>query len=167
MHSRIFHILPSIKELQKNERSYEDYDTESIEADYIRNSEDWDEDVDWFMQVIPEGMFTMEKTILNEGTGDEDWFAKLTYTKYPQEYLEKYISDIKEYAQNLTIESLKDWYSRWKFVNLVKNNDNDFYIDEGEAYSDLSTFHDWILSIASNCKIGDVFYIGSIMDYHF
>ena len=167
MHSRIFHIMPTLEDVQNNTKSYDDYSLESIGADYIVETGHWSNDIDWLMQMLPEGMFTMEKITIKEDEDTIKEFAKLTYTNFPTKYLEKWIQDIKDYASILSIDKLKEAYFMWLFRELVKNNDNSFYIDQGDLYADLSNCHNWIVSVANRNKIGDTFYIGSIMDYHF
>ena len=125
--------------------------------DYWQDSNDSpEEDFKWLVGCLPKGMFEVNEEELS-----------LTYIQRPTEYIQKFVDTIQEEANKLSVEGFfGDKFSTWKLEKILRNNENDFMIyNSDNGYPIYCS--DWIMGIARNCEIGDKFYLGGVIDYHY
>ena len=125
--------------------------------DYWKDSDDNPkEDFKWLVGCLPKGMFEVNEEELS-----------LTYIQKPVDYIQKFVDTIKEEANKLSVDSFfKTIFCTWKLEKVLRNNDNDFMVYNYD-YGYPMYCKDWIIYIARNCEIGEKFYMGGVLDYHF
>lgn len=164
-HSRVFQFE------RVNKSEFEDYNIEVLTdcmldksnfpdpnwIDYWKDSNDSpEEDFKWFVGSLPNGMFEVNEEELS-----------LTYIQKPTDYIQKFVDTIKEEANKLSVDGFfSDKFSTWKLEKVLRNNESDFMVYK---YDDGYPIYcsDWIMYVARNCEIGDKFYLGGVLDYHF
>lgn len=155
MHSRIFEIStePIAVSDRKNSDSYADDEFVMSRVDYVADSYDREDDLNWLMECLPEGCFTLE--------GD-----CLTLVKTPTEYVEDYIAKIQARANDLTLDNVTRENSlalyQVKSALCALSFFNGICIDFEEEVRELPIF---IIDIY-NKPVGTKFYIGGVSDYH-
>ena len=154
-HSRVFQ-LETFKKSEYDEHDIEELNESKLEhnqfphpnyVDYWQNSENVADDFNWLVQSgLPKGMFEVNK--------EEQ---SITYVKRPDEYIQNYIDNIKAEVKYL---------STWYLKRILLNNNNEFMV-----YSDENGYpiyiKDWIIGVAKTCEIGEKFYLGGVLDYHY
>lgn len=154
MHSRIYQVSKEpIKELISEYR-YDEWD----HADYVlqveNGSEDYLSDLKW-LQNATKGI----KVDLKKGT--------LTVTS-KKEYFDKKHDKFKELLKELQDITLEDFANTSKYFKVAELKDAyedkySFYIDDNDEYCGLTNLDNWV----RNAEENQVYYIGSIFDYHF
>lgn len=164
-HSRVFQFE------NVNKAAFEDNDIEVLTEcmldkcnfpdpnwiDYWRDSNDSpEEDFKWFVGCLPNGMFEVNEEELS-----------LTYIKKPTDYIQNLVDTIQEEANKLSVEGFfTDELSTWKLKGILHNNNNDFMVyNYDDGYPIYCS--KWIMNVARNCEIGEKFYLGGVLDYHF
>ena len=125
--------------------------------DYWRDSNDNpEEDFKWFVGCLPKGMFEVNEEELS-----------LTYIKKPTDYIQSLVYTIQEESNNLSVEVFfADNFSIFKFKRILHNNNNDFMVyNYDDGYPIYCS--EWIMNVARNREIGEKFYLGGVLDYHF
>lgn len=153
MHGRIFEIreqrMP--KEEWLNETDL--YDEDTSFADYYRDSEDREDDLEWLKSALPSSMFKME--------GDE-----IEIISDGKEIMEKFIDRIKAEANELSYESVVKGVQKYKLGLALKgalHSDFMFYTDTAGYCHDSTEF----LTDCINYCQGKKLYVCGILDYHF
>lgn len=164
-HSRVFQFE------SVNKAAFEDNDIEVLTEcmldkcnfpdpnliDYWRDSNDSpEEDFKWFVGCLPKGMFEVNEKELS-----------LTYIKKPTDYIQNLVDTIQEEANKLSVEGFfADEFSTWKLKRILHNNNNDFMVyNYDDGYPIYCS--EWIMDVARNFEIGEKFYLGGVLDYHF
>ena len=164
-HSRVFQFE------NVNKEAFEDYDIEVLTEcmldkcnfpdpnwiDYWRDSNDSpEEDFKWFVGCLPKGMFEVNEEELS-----------LTYIKKPTDYIQSLVDTIQEEANKLSVEGFfADEFNTWKLKSILHNNNNDFMVyNYDDGYPIYCS--EWIMNVARNREIGEKFYLGGVLDYHF
>ena len=125
--------------------------------DYWKDSNDSpEEDFKWFVGSLPNGMFEVNEEELS-----------LTYVQKPTDYVQKFVDTIKEEANKLSVDGFfSGLFSTWNLKKVLRKNKNDFMVyNYGNGYPIYCI--DWIMGVARNGEIGDKFYMGGVLDYHF
>ena len=125
--------------------------------DYWRDSNDsTEEDFKWFVGCLPKGMFEVNEEELS-----------LTYIKKPTDYIQNLIDTIQEEANKLSVEGFfADKFNTWKLKSILHNNNNDFMVyNYDDGYPIYCS--EWIMNVARDFEIGEKFYLGGVLDYHF
>ena len=125
--------------------------------DYWRDSNDSpEEDFKWFVGCLPKGMFEVNEEELS-----------LTYIKKPTDYIQSLVDTIQEEANKLSVEGFfADELSTWKLKSILHNNNNDFMVyNYDDGYPIYCS--EWIMYVARNFEVGEKFYLGGVLDYHF
>ena len=67
----------------------------------------------------------------------------------------------------LSLEGFYDnAFSTWHLKRILLNNDNEFMVYSAEdGYP--TYIKDWIIGVAKTCEIGEKFYLGGVLDYHY
>ena len=164
-HSRVFQ-LETFKKSEYDEHDIEELNESKLEhnqfphpnyVDYWQNSENVADDFIWLVQSgLPKGMFEVNK--------EEQ---SITYVKRPDEYIQNYIDNIKAEVKYLSLEKFyNEYFSTWYLKRILLNNNNEFMV-----YSDENGYpiyiKDWIIGVAKTCEIGEKFYLGGVLDYHY
>ena len=91
----------------------------------------------------------------------------LTYIKKPTDYIQNLVNAIQEEANKLSVEGFfADELSTWKLKSILHNNNNDFMVyNYDDGYPIYCS--EWIMNVARNYEIGEKFYLGGVLDYHF
>ena len=164
-HSRVFQFE------NVNKTAFEDNDIEVLTEcmldkcnfpdpnwiDYWRDSNDSpEEDFKWFVGCLPKGMFEVNEEELS-----------LTYIKKPTDYIQSLVDTIQEEANKLSVEGFfADELSTWKLKSILHNNNNDFMVyNYDDGYPIYCS--EWIMYVARNFEVGEKFYLGGVLDYHF
>ena len=164
-HSRVFQFE------NVNKTAFEDNDIEVLTEcmldkcnfpdpnwiDYWRDSNDSpEEDFKWFVGFLPKGMFEVNEEELS-----------LTYIKKPTDYIQSLVDTIQEEANKLSVEGFfADELSTWKLKSILHNNNNDFMVyNYDDGYPIYCS--EWIMYVARNFEVGEKFYLGGVLDYHF
>ena len=164
-HSRVFQFE------NVNKTAFEDNDIEVLTEcmldkcnfpdpnwiDYWRDSNDSpEEDFKWFVGFLPNGMFEVNEEELS-----------LTYIKKPTDYIQNLVDTIQEEANKLSVEGFfADEFSTLKMKRILNNNNNDFMVyNYDDGYPIYCS--EWIMNVARNYEIGEKFYLGGVLDYHF
>ena len=164
-HSRVFQFE------NVNKTAFEDNDIEVLTEcmldkcnfpdpnwiDYWRDSNDSpEEDFKWFVGCLPKGMFEVNEEELS-----------LTYIKKPTDYIQNLVDTIQEEANKLSVEGFfADEFNTWKLKSILHNNNNDFMVyNYDDGYPIYCS--EWIMNVARNYEIGEKFYLGGVLDYHF
>ena len=164
-HSRVFQ-LETFKKSEYDKHDVEELNEFSLEQnqfpypnyiDYWENSENVADDFDWLVKSgLPDGMFEVNKAE-----------QSLTYVKRPDEYIQKYIDKIKAEVDKLSLEGFySNDFSTWYLEHILLNNDNEFMIYSAEDGYPIY-IKDWIIGIAKACEIGEKFYLGGVLSYHY
>ena len=125
--------------------------------DYWRDSNDSpEEDFKWFVGCLPKGMFEVNEEELS-----------LTYIKKPTDYIQNLVDTIQEEANKLSVEGFfADEFNTWKLKSILHNNNNDFMVyNYDDGYPIYCS--EWIMYVARNFEVGEKFYLGGVLDYHF
>ena len=125
--------------------------------DYWRDSNDsTEEDFKWFVGCLPKGMFEVNEEELS-----------LTYIKKPTDYIQNLVNTIQEEANKLSVEGFfADKFNTWKLKSILHNNNNDFMVyNYDDGYPIYCS--EWIMNVARDFEIGEKFYLGGVLDYHF
>ena len=125
--------------------------------DYWRDSNDSpEEDFKWFVGCLPKGMFEVNEEELS-----------LTYIKKPTDYIQNLVNTIQEEANKLSVEGFfADKFNTWKLKSILHNNNNDFMVyNYDDGYPIYCS--EWIMNVARDFEIGEKFYLGGVLDYHF
>ena len=164
-HSRVFQFE------NVNKAAFEDNDIEVLTEcmldkcnfpdpnwiDYWQDSNDSpEEDFKWFVGCLPKGMFEVNEEELS-----------LTYIKKPTDYIQSLVDTIQEEANKLSVEGFfADELSTWKLKSILHNNNNDFMVyNYDDGYPIYCS--EWIMYVARNFEVGEKFYLGGVLDYHF
>ena len=164
-HSRVFQFE------SVNKEAFEDNDIEVLTEcmldkcnfpdpnwiDYWRDSNNSpEEDFKWFVGCLPKGMFEVNEEELS-----------LTYIKKPTDYIQNLVDTIQEEANKLSVEGFfADEFNTWKLKSILHNNNNDFMVyNYDDGYPIYCS--EWIMNVARNYEIGEKFYLGGVLDYHF
>lgn len=158
MHSRIFQISkePITSENRIHESRYEDGFVGRI-ADYVVESESIGEDIEW-LKTCHKGIEVEEKedgTITMKIVSKEEYFEK-SYDEF-KSLIEKF----KDYTISDFIDS-KNWLDFYNFKSSYDEKYG-FYVDDNDDYFGTETLDCFM----RNAQEGDIYYIGSVFDYHF
>ena len=164
-HSRVFQ-LEFFKTSEYDEHDSEELNEFSLEqnqfphpnyVDYWQNSENVADDFNWLVQSgLPKGMFEVNK--------EEQ---SITYVKRPDEYIQNYIDKIKAEVKYLSLDRFyNEYFSTWYLKRILLNNSSEFMIYSSEDGC-LIYIKDWIIGVAKTCEIGEKFYLGDVLDYHY
>ena len=157
MHSRIFQVSKNKITEDNKIRSYR-YDEGFIGriADYVVDSESRKDDLKWLtsshkgLQVSTKGKNTILKIV-----------SKTEYFEEKFEEFQEYLNKLKDYTMEDFIDSSK-WLDMYRLQDAYID-EHGFYIDDNDEYHGIITLDEFI----RNAEDGDVYYLGSIFDYHF
>jgi len=158
MHSKIFQITK--EKLSKEEYITENtfYDHLPEGADYVQNlsKEEAEACLSWVDEML-KGIFTRK--------GRELTFIGV------ETFIGEWVEKIKESANALTVENMKDSLTLFRHKMLCERTHKDVWFlvyqgADGEEYADFFADFIWYLH-ATEVKKGTKFYIGGIVDYHF
>lgn len=156
-HFKIYQITE--RELERDEYITEDsfeYHQVSDFADYIGDiTEQEEQDALESLDKILKGLFKREGrklTFLGAEDFVNDW---IIYMKDKMAELDN--KNIKEFPNLFNLKCMTEVTHR--------NREDRFYIGEdGEAFAD--SFGEFVRDIYANNKVGDVFYVGGVIDFH-
>ena len=156
MHSRIFQVSSKPIEDFTNEFRYEDNFVPSV-ADYVvkqTQAEDIKADILWLGHACKGIKVDAENRTL-QVISKEEYFEK-QYEKF---------KELAEKMSNITMEDFMGTASQWDFYDLKSayEDKHSFYIDDNDEYMGIATLDNWL----RYAEIGQVYYIGSVFDYHF
>ena len=161
MHSRIFQVSKEQIEDRITEDRYFEGFVGNNGVDYVVPTDNRQADLDW--------LTTCHKGLDVNVSYDADNkpVVKLTILS-KEEYFTKKFDEFKEYLAKLQDYTLEDFikpFNCYDMMNLTDayNNEHGFYIDDNDEYHGITTFDEFMRS----AEDGDVYYIGSIFDYHF
>ena len=158
MHSRIYQLSekPITKDKLKQEYEYEDIFVGSI-ADYVAEipfkSNEYLEDLKW--------LSTLKGIEVNAGAGTLIIKSKKEY------FTEKYngFKELLAKLSNVTLDEFittNSWSDMYE-LNATYEDKHSFYADDNDEYYEPVPFDNWIRTAEEN----KIYYIGSIIDYHF
>jgi len=164
-HSRVFQ-LEKIKKSQYEEEGVSVLTEDMVEhnnfpnpnwVDYWKDSEDAPlEDFKWFITALPEGVFEVNLDELS-----------ITLLKRPESYVSEFFDKIREESEKLNLSDfVENKCSTWKLGKLLRNNDCEFLVYQ-EENSYPRYLHDWLLDLAQGGEIGETYYLGGVLDYHY
>lgn len=162
MTAKIFQL-----ELVKKDE-YEEYDFKKLDSSTFDNkmafpdptmiywwgdAEDIKDSFSKLVSDLPNGMFDVNEEEMS-----------LTYVKRPDNAIQEYFDKIKEKANELTIDNYYDGndclFELEMFIKQGGYNDMIYNCIDGYP----SYLKDWILWVATVCKIGTKYYLGGILD---
>lgn len=155
MHSRIYQIEDNFEyEMKEFEFSIEEIQEVNDCADYFGVSDNpREEDLEWLDQNLPKGMFEREGN-------------KLIYKAFPKSYIEEKFNAIKEMSESLAFDDFLNVSERLlKLREALAEKGNAMLVTSFDH--DTKSLDEWCLLVARRCKIGQIFQVGTIFDYHF
>ncbi len=160
MHSRIFQMskTPIDRDDYIEEDKYYDHWFTSSIADYVDGDTDRDDDIVWLKDCY-------EKKGLSFGQDDNgEYFIIEDKTKYFEANFEKFQKELKELSEK-TLDDFMGGESNMSLYRLKASYDDElgFYVDDRNEYHGLVTF-DRFMRCAT---VGEKYYIGATIDYHF
>ena len=157
MHSRIYQISKEpIQNFISEDRYYEGF--VGSHADYVSEveykSDDYLNDLKW-LQNATEGLEVNIKEGTITITSKKEYFAK------KHEDFQKLIEELSD----VTLEEFSSGKLEFKISDLKCAYDDkySFYADDNDEYTGLTTLDNWV----RNAEEGEVYYIGTIIEYHF
>ena len=153
MHSRIFQVSlnPINKEDYIEESNYYDHWFTNEIADYVDGDTDRDADIEW-LKNAPDGSMTFE----NDENGE--YFIVNSRAAYFQKAFETFKTALDK-IKDVTIDDFAEGINgMWALKNAYEDKFG-FYVD---ADGELMTMD----SFVRRCAVGEKYYIGGTMDYH-
>lgn len=152
MHSRIFQVSmePILKTYYINESNYYDHWFTREIADYISDSTNRAEDIDW--------LASYGKGIVVSADEDGEFLIVTDREKYFKNAFEDFKEAIDEIKNCTITEFSKGLHNMWKITSAYEDKYG-FYVD---ADGELITLDRFVRTCALNAK----YYIGATVDYH-
>ena len=156
MHSRIFQV--SINPIEKadyiDESHYCDHWFTNQIADYVSDNCNRNDDIEWL------------KNCINGCGFGADNYGEYLVVNSREEYFNNAFEDFKEIVDRLSVVTLQEFTNKYKVsydVWAIKNtyeDKNGFYIDADGELMPFDKFIRW-------CAIGEKYYFGATIDYHY
>lgn len=170
MHSKIFQISKERVTDFITEYRYFNGFVGSI-ADYVGDMEKkyWKDNWDWLASYAKDSIEIKDGklTIVSKKKYFESHYTAFmeNIKKAANISLEQFMSD--DYSVEMTGPDGNTYKSRASFlvsdINFAFSDKYGFYMDDNDEYYGMETFDDFM----RHAKDGDVFYLGSVIDYHF
>lgn len=151
MHSRLFQI-EKVRNLPLEKMNVQEPHQVCDDCDWFEYIPVGDEDLDWLERELPQECFTR----------DGDVF---TLVKPLDEFLEKFLDEVKLAFNLITPRTLGgiEWdKALWK----AKTNESHFYV-YSEYFNCSVPLVRWLMEEVSECEVGEMFKVVSIISYHF
>ena len=160
MHSRIFQIskTPIDREDYIEEYKYYDHWFTGSVADYVDDDTDRNDDVEWLQSCYG-------NKGLSFGQDDNgEYFVIEDKAKYFEANFEKFQKELKELSEK-TFDDFMGGEGNMSLYRLKESYDDEFgfYIDDRNEYHGLITFDRFM----RYTTVGEKYYIGATIDYHF
>lgn len=159
MHSRIFQV--SLSPINKSnyiiESDYWDHWFLNEIADYVAESNDRNEDIEWLKNCYK------EKGIEFGADNNGEYFIVKSKQAYFKQQFNKFMETIDK-IKNYTLDNFaQGFHEMWLLKNAYEEKFGAFYVDIGiDEDEDLMSFD----SFVRMCTIEKKYYIGGTMDYH-
>ena len=160
MHSRIYQIskTPIDRDDYIEEDKYYDHWFTSSVADYVNEDTDRDYDIEWLKDCYG-------NKGLSFGHDDNgEYFIVEDKVKYFEAKFEEFQKELKELSEK-TLDDFMGGESKMSLYRLKGFYDEEcgFYIDDCSEYHGLATFDRFVRC----ATVGEKYYIGATIDYHF